>query len=436
MLSFPPSPKSYRRALTCADKRSFFMKNLCFSPADILLPDFQVTDGTRWACIACDQFTSEEDYWKETERLVGDAPSTLRMILPELYLGREDERRIDAIHKAMEAYKGSVLKRHPDSLIYLRRTCPTGKVREGLVGKIDLEAYDYMKGAVSPVRATEGTVLSRIPPRVAVRRGAPLEAPHVMLLIDDAENTVFGGLAEEQGTPAYAFDLMQGGGSVSGTFLGDAAKTRVLSALASLAEGKENPLLFAVGDGNHSLASAKAYYEEIKAKIGVEAAKSHPARYALAEVVNIHSEALVFEPIYRVVFGADREALLSEMRAFAERQTAGESQEVTVVYEKNGVCKEKFTFEHSAHTLTVGTLQIFLDEYAARHPEIEVDYIHDEASLVSLATRKDAVGFLFDGMQKEELFPAVDRDGALPRKTFSMGVAREKRYYLECREIV
>ena len=411
------------------------MKELCFSPADILLPDFEKTDGTRWACIACDQFTSEEAYWQEAERLVADAPSTLRMILPEIYLGKEDERRIADIHKAMRAYREEVLTLHPDSLIYLRRTCPTGKVREGLVGKIDLEAYDYMKGAVSPVRATEGTVISRIPPRVAVRRGAPLEAPHVMLLIDDPKNTVFEGLKDAEGTPAYAFDLAQGGGSVAGVFLGAAAKERVLSALASLAEGREDPLLFAVGDGNHSLASAKAYYEEIKAKIGTEKAKDHPARYALAEVVNIHSEALVFEPIYRVVFGADRENLLAEMRAFAERQTAGEPQSVTVVYEKDGVCKEEFTFERSAHTLTVGTLQAFLDEYLARHPEVEVDYIHDEASLVSLATRPGAIGFLFDGMQKEELFPAVDRDGALPRKTFSMGVAREKRYYLECRAI-
>ena len=244
------------------------MKELCFSPADILLPDFGKTDGTRWACIACDQFTSEEEYWNATEQTVGDAPSTLRMILPEIYLGREDEKRIAAIHTAMEAYKADVLQAYPDSLIYLRRTCPTGKVREGLIGKIDLEAYDYMKGAVSPVRATEGTVLSRIPPRVAVRRGAPLEAPHVMLLVDDPRNTVFGSISAADGTPAYDFDLMQGGGHAQGYFLGDAAKARVLSALSSLAEGKENPLLFAVGDGNHSLASAKAYYEEIKAEIG------------------------------------------------------------------------------------------------------------------------------------------------------------------------
>ena len=411
------------------------MKELCFSPADILLPDFNKVDGSRWACIACDQFTSENEYWEETDRTVGDAPSTLRMILPELYLGKEDEKRITRIHAAMKDYEETVLVKHENAMIYLRRTCPTGKVREGLVGKIDLEAYDYNRGATSPVRATEGTVLSRIPPRVAVRRGATLEAPHVMLLIDDPHDTVFGAICNSSGKTAYDFPLMQGGGSVLGTFLTKEEQGKALSALSALAEGKQDPLLFAVGDGNHSLASAKAYYEEIKAEIGADAAKNHPARYALAEIVNIHSEALVFEPIYRVVFGADREDLLASMRAYADGLTEGSAQNVTVVYKENEICKENFTFEHSSHTLTVGTLQKFLDEYVATHADVEVDYIHDEESLVTLASRPGAVGFLFDGMQKEDLFPAVDLDGALPRKTFSMGIAREKRYYLECRKI-
>lgn len=411
------------------------MKELCFSPADILLPDFDKVDGTRWACIACDQFTSEEEYWIREDRLVGDAPSTLRMILPEIYLGKEDAARIADIHAAMADYGKNVLACHPDTMVYLRRLCPTGKVREGLVGKIDLEAYDYNKGATSPVRATEGTVISRIPPRVAVRRGATLEAPHVMILIDDPDDTVFSQVREAKNTPAYDFDLAQEGGRVTGAFVEKAAVPAILSSLAALGEGKEQPLLFAVGDGNHSLASAKAYYEEIKAELGEEAAKTHPARYALAEIVNIHSEALVFEPIYRVVFGADREDLLAAMRTYAERPADGESQTLTVVYDDGGLCREDFTFANGTHTLTVGTLQKFLDEYVASHPEVEVDYIHDEDSLVTLAMRPGAVGFLFDGMRKEELFSAVDRDGALPRKTFSMGVAREKRYYLECRKI-
>ena len=409
------------------------MKNV-FSAADVLLPDFEKTNGTAWSVIACDQFTSEAEYWEETERVVGDAPSALRLVLPELYLGKDDEGRIDAIHKAMDDYKANVLSVHKDAMIYLRRTCPTGKIREGLVGKIDLEAYDYKKGANTPIRATEGTVLSRIPPRVRVRRGASLELPHVMLLIDDEEDALFSLLRNEKGERAYAFPLMQGGGAVEGYFLAPDAQKKTCAMLENM-DGADG-LVFAVGDGNHSLASAKAYYEEIKERLG-EAAKEHPARYALVEIVNIHSEALVFEPIYRVVFGAKREDLLGEMEAFAKAQVGDiPSQSVTVVYNENlKECKEEFTFPVGAHSLTVGTLQIFLDDYIARHPEAEVDYIHDESSLLALSMREGAVGFLFDGMKKDELFSAVARDGALPRKTFSMGVAREKRYYLEAREI-
>ena len=410
------------------------MKELCFSAADILLPDFAKVKGETWACIACDQFTSEPEYWESVERTVADAPSTLRMILPELYLGEGDEARIEDIHAAMEDYKDDLLALHKDSMIYLRRVCPTGKVREGLVGKIDLEAYDYAKDSVSPVRATEGTVLSRIPPRVRVRRGAALEAPHVMLLVDDVSDTVMEIARSAGGETAYDFDLMEGGGHVTGAFLPASAQEKVCVALATLAEGREAPLHFAVGDGNHSLASAKAYYEELKASLG-DAAKTHPARYALVEVVNIHSDALVFEPIYRVVFGADRADLLSAMADFAATQSSGETQTVEIVYKENEICKETFAFDHGAHSLTVGTLQMFLDEYVKTHEGVEVDYIHDEESLVALASREGAVGFLFDGMSKGELFSAVEKDGALPRKTFSMGSAREKRYYLECRGI-
>lgn len=414
------------------------MKEFCFSAADILLPDFEKTAGEKWACIACDQFTSEPEYWNETERTVGEAPSALRLVLPELYLGEGDGERIEKIHAAMDGYEKTVLTEHKNAMIYLRRLCPTGKVREGLIGKIDLEAYDYHKDTTAPIRATEGTVLSRIPPRVRVRRGAALELPHVMLLVDDAENKLFSLLSNAKDTMngAYSFPLMQGGGKVEGYFLGEGEQKAALDILTSLHVGEENPLVFAVGDGNHSLASAKAYYEELKESLG-EAAKTHPARYALVEVVNIHSEALVFEPIYRVVFGADRGELMSAMGEFAStRKGGGGRQKVTVVFkEDNEKCKENFTFGDGAHSLTVGTLQMFLDEYVASHEGVEVDYIHDVASLEALAMKDGAVGFLFDGMEKSELFSAVDRDGSLPRKTFSMGSAREKRYYLEARRI-
>ncbi len=413
-------------------------KEFCFSAADILLPDFGKTDGEKWACIACDQFTSEPEYWNETESVVGSAPSSLRLVLPELYLGKEDEARIAKIHEAMDAYEKDVLKEHKNTMIYLRRLCPTGKVREGLVGKIDLDAYDYHKETTAPIRATEGTVLSRIPPRVRVRRGASLELPHVMLLVDDAENKLFSMLsaASDRLKMAYDFPLMQGGGAVSGYFIDEKTQNDVLSILCSLHEGQTEPLVFAVGDGNHSLATAKAYYEELKEKIG-DAAKTHPARYALVEIVNIHSEALVFEPIYRVVFGADRADLLGALRTFAQTHKGeGGKQTLEIVYaENNKKCKEIFTFENAPHSLTVGTLQMFLDEYVDAHADAEVDYIHDVASLEALAVKPGAVGFLFEGMEKSELFPAVDRDGSLPRKTFSMGSAREKRYYLEARKI-
>lgn len=414
------------------------MKELCFSAADILLPDFETVDGGKWACIACDQFTSEPEYWEETERTVADAPSALRLVLPELYLGEGDEARIASIHAAMDDYEKNVLVAHENAMIYLRRLCPTGKVREGLIGKIDLEAYDYRRESVAPIRATEGTVLSRIPPRVRVRRGAALELPHVMLLVDDGEDKLFRTLAAQRDgmKTAYRFPLMQGGGEVEGYFLGEEQQKAALAILASLHAKEKDPLAFAVGDGNHSLASAKAYYEELKASLG-DAAKTHPARYALVEVVNIHSEALVFEPIYRVVFGADRADLMREMGRFASaRKGGGGRQVVTAVFQKdNQKCKEYFTFEDGAHSLTVGTLQMFLDEYVASHEGVEVDYIHDVASLEALAMKDGAVGFLFEGMEKSELFSAVDKDGSLPRKTFSMGSAREKRYYLEARRI-
>ena len=259
-----------------------------------------------------------------------------------------------------------------------------------------------------------------------------------MLLIDDAEDKIFRLLADKSAEmkTAYDFPLMQEGGAVKGCFLDAKTQAEVLDLLSSIGEGEEHPLVFAVGDGNHSLASAKAYYEEIKASLG-EAAKDHPARYALVEIVNIHSEALVFEPIYRVVFGAEREDLLSAMKQFAlTHKGVGGVQKVEIVYKKNGEkCKEDFTFEEAAHSLTVGTLQLFLDEYVASHEGVEVDYIHDVASLETLAMRDGAVGFLFDGMAKSELFTAVSQDGSLPRKTFSMGSAREKRYYLEARKI-
>ena len=419
-------------------------KTIGFESAEILLPDFQKTEGTKWAVVACDQYTSEPDYWKKAEEIVGDAPSTLSMILPEVYLN-ETEKRVPLINQRMKEILKNELISHPNSMIVLERTQSDGKIRKGLIGAVDLECYDYRKGSDSLIRATEGTVLERIPPRVAIRRDAPLELPHVMLLIDDHHHTVIEPLlAECQGRePLYDFDLMLGGGHVRAYALDlkqQAYAKETLEALISPAAIKSRygngdlaPLLFAVGDGNHSLASAKAAYEEVKAAIGEEAARNHPARYALAEVVNLHDEALQFEPIYRVVFHCDTQDLLAELKSYLST-LAGDAAAQTM---RCITTEEEYdlTAAHPVQQLTVGTLQAFLDEYAKKNPDMEVDYIHGEDSLRSLVKNDTTVGFLFEGMRKDELFRTVIYDGALPRKTFSMGHAPDKRYYLECRKI-
>ena len=415
-----------------------------FFAADILLPNFEKVDGTRWSVVACDQYTSEPAYWESAAEIVGDAPSTLSFVLPEVYLA-EAESRIGKINAAMDEALKDLLVEHPDAMIYLERVQSDGAIRRGLIGKVDLEQYDYTKGADSLIRATEGTVLERIPPRVAIRRDASIELPHVMLLIDDPARTVIEPMIEryKHTTPIYDFDLMLGGGHVRGVLLDQAEQARVLKALDALitpaqmqaryGDASLAPLLFAVGDGNHSLATAKASYEEVKAAIGAEAAKTHPARYALAEVVNLHDDALGFEPIYRVVFGVEPQALLAELEAYvAARNGAAAPQEMLCITQ-NG--EKKLCVPHPEQQLTVGTLQEFLFDYSARHPEAEIDYIHGEDSLRSLVNRPDAIGFLYDGMRKDELFRTVIYDGALPRKTFSMGHAPDKRYYLESRKI-
>lgn len=415
-----------------------------FTSAEILLPDLEKTDFSRWAVVACDQYTSEPAYWEATAATVGDAPSTLRLILPEVYLSETDER-LPRIHAAMEEYLKDVLVAHPDAMIYLERTQSDGTCRRGVIGALDLETYDYRKGSTTLTRATEGTVLERIPPRVKIRRGASLELPHVMLLIDDPSKKVIEPLANACAdvNPTYDFDLMQGGGHARGWLIGEGEQTRLCDELEALiapdamgaryGDASLAPLLFAVGDGNHSLATAKAAYEEIKAAIGEEAAKTHPARYALAEIVNLHDTALQFEPIYRVVFGCDPNALETALNEYVSTLNGTATAQNVTVVTKDG--EHTMTVAHPVQQLAVGTLQSFLGEYEKAHPEVTVDYIHGEDSLRALARKEGAIGFLFDGMRKDELFRTVIYDGALPRKTFSMGHAPDKRYYLECRKI-
>lgn len=413
-----------------------------FKSADILLPDFSSCDGKRWAVIACDQHTGEPEYWESAKEIADGRPSTLELILPEVYLG-ESESRIPEINRKMDEYLKSVLREKSGSMIYLERTLAGGAVRRGIVGCIDLEDYEYTKGATSLVRATEGTVLDRIPPRVAIRRGASVELPHVMVLIDDPEATVVEPFASRTAEleVAYDFELMLGGGSIKGYYVDGAEQERINSALAALITpeairakyGEEyEPLLFAVGDGNHSLATAKALWEEVKAGLGDKDAY-HPARYALVEIVNLHDAALEFEPIYRVMMGVDPEDVLASLKAYASILSGNESaQRIEYMYaDGEGV----ITVERPALQLTVGTLQDFIDKYLPAHPGAEVDYIHGEDVTRALGEKPNSIGFIFDGMSKDQLFKTVICDGALPRKTFSMGHAEDKRYYLECRKI-
>lgn len=410
------------------------MKDI-FYAADILLPNFisRSCEAEKWAVVACDQFTSEPEYWRDAERFVGENPSTINIILPEAFLADKTKERLLKIAGCMSEYENTVLDEHKETLIYVRRTQSDGKVRCGIVGKIDLEEYDYSVGSTSSVRATEGTVLERIPPRVAVRRAATVEAPHIMLLINDFAKSVIEPLAHVTDAmhKLYDFDLMLGGGHIEGYALSTTQICDFFARLTEMFKKSGTSIKFAVGDGNHSLASAKARYEELKAEIGEELAKNHPLRYALCEVVNLHDSALEFEPIYRLVKTSDKEKLLSALEAYGKSCGDGE-QSVKCIFDNT---EKTIILGRGTHTLTVGTLQKFLDEYIMNNPDVEVDYIHGMDSIYKLSGEKDAIGFVFDGMKKEELFDAVEKDGALPRKTFSMGEARDKRYYIECRRI-
>lgn len=420
-----------------------------FYPSDILLPDF-IGDpllAEKWSVIACDQFTSEPEYWQKAEDIVNGSPSTLRLMLPEAWLDRSADM-YKSINSAMQDYIRSLLVCNKDSMICLERTLSDGSVRHGIIGQIDLEDYSYLKGSQSPIRATEGTVIERIPPRVEVRRHACLELPHVMLLIDDPNKTVIEPLVCSPDLPcqtAYSFDLMLNGGHVNGRFLSDNEKERVQKALLSLSDAdlqkkkygipndiQFSPLLFAVGDGNHSLAAAKAYYEELKTELK-DKAQDHPARYALVEIVNLHEDSLHFEPIYRAVFGVNADSFKADLKAyFSGLNGNSEKQDFTLI--SNGG-SETMSAEHPVLQLAVGTLQQFLDEYIKTHDGVTVDYIHGEDSLHSICKDNDTVGIMYDGIEKNGLFKTVILDGVLPRKAFSMGHACDKRYYLESRNI-
>lgn len=406
--------------------------NTALHTADILLPRPGV-DLSKWAVVACDQFTAQPEYWESAGALVGEEPSALRLILPEAWLAERDDR-VPAIHRAMAGYldAGVLNTAVKDGFVLVERTTAAG-VRPGLMAALDLEAYDFTPGSESLIRATEGTVLERVPPRARIRAGAPVELPHVMMLIDDPGDTVIGPLyARKQALrPLYDFELMLGGGHLRGWAVEGGDTRDVFSAVDAL-NARANGLLYAVGDGNHSLAAARQCWLDIRDTLPEDARENHPARFALVELVNLHCPALVFEPIHRALFGVEPAALIAEYREAlaAENADEGEGDDL-IAFDGAG---NTWRFRSTEHPLR--RLQAFLDGYLARHPRASVDYIHGEDALRSLVCRPDTLGFMPRAFDKGELFSYIRRYGVLPRKTFSMGEATEKRYYVEARRIV
>ncbi len=408
-----------------------------FKSTDILLP--REVQMEQWSVIACDQFTSDPEYWKRVRATAGDGPSTIHMILPEAELGGTNEAEaVKAINAAMERYlKENVFAVYPDSYIYVERTLADGSVRPGLLGAVDLEGYDYHVGSESPIRATEKTVLERIPPRQRVRKDAAIELPHVLMLCDDDQKQLIEPIAQiRDSLPLlYDFELMEQGGRICGWLLqGEAAKAfdQRLDAFAASIDKKYEGLsgasvLLAVGDGNHSLATAKSCYEALKAANPEVDLSNHPARYSLVELENIHDPSLVFAPIHRIITGVDALKLLADMKEIC---ADGGFEVQWVIGGQSGT----LSLDRNRGELAVAVLQEFLDRWLVDNAG-QIDYIHGDEEVRELAQQDNAIGFLLPAMEKHQLFRGVISGGALPRKTFSMGHAREKRYYLEGRKI-
>ncbi len=438
---------------------------------EILLPN-QTINLKKWAVVACDQYTSQPDYWEEVARVAGDSPSTLQLILPEIYLGSVNEtEKIGRIHQRMRDYlQTGVLQRMAPGFIYVERATHTG-IRRGLMVALDLERYDFKPGSQTYIRATEGTVLERIPPRVRIREGAVMEVPHIMVLIDDPDCRVIEPLAERTGelTKAYYTELMMGGGQITGYLVNDHQSLRdITTGLKLLADPERYaakygisgrpPLLFAVGDGNHSLATAKVVWEKLKASSPALAVQDyHPARYALVELVNIHDSSLVFEPIHRVLFNINHEELQEALKIYC---TSRNLPFTIDYYQELQTMKQKTEMLHKANpkghyiefvtengfgliavqrpncNLSVGTLQAFLDEFIKNNPAVKLDYIHGTSVVAELGSKEGNIGFYLPSMSKTDFFTTVILDGVLPRKTFSMGEAEDKRFYMESRRII
>ncbi|MBI2521758.1 MAG: DUF1015 domain-containing protein [Bdellovibrio sp.] len=428
----------------------------------ILLPKEDI-DLNKWAVVACDQFTGQPEYWQEVEEFVGDAPSTNNLIFPEVWLGKDDEMRIERIQKNMRDYLTRGLLREHKGFILVERSTMTKhgmRTRMGVMLTVDLEHYDYSKGSNSLIRATEGTILDRIPPRVRIRQGAPLELPHIMLLVDDPEHTVIRPItaAKQYLKVLYDTELMMKGGHICGYAVDAERASTMQKALVALTNREnfqkryslkeERPvLLFAVGDGNHSLATAKAVWENLKKTLTPDSIKNHPARYALVELVNVHDEGLEFEPIHRVLFGVKRDFFATLQETFKDSVSFVNCSRELMIARVGGDSTHRIglitsqgygivEFAHPTKNLPVATLQDFLDPFIKSGNAHSIDYVHGDDVVCDLGSRPGNVGLFLPSMSKDELFKTVLLDGVLPRKTFSMGEANEKRYYLECRKIL
>ena len=451
----------------------------CFNPANILLPNDGI-DMEKWSVIACDQFTSQADYWDAVEKYVADAPSTLNVVFPEIYLETiTKQERIKYINTTMDTYltDGTLKQAVTDGYVLVERTTESG-VRLGIVGLIDLDDYDFDPKNKTLIRATEGTVISRIPPRVKIREHAAIELPHVMLLVDDPVDGQNGELCQNESQESavniaavkhgiieyvyairdtlrklYDTELMQGGGHIRGYAIEGEAAMQVTEAF----EAKQNScggFLFAVGDGNHSLATAKTCWENIKksGKFTEEQLKTHPARYALVEICNLHSEALEFKPIHRLLTNVDVKDMLSFFEAEITKQglESAEGDEIVFEYIESGnddsakqangneaVSENNYgiNITNRGDRLPVEILQGILDKDLETHDNVSIDYIHGDEALHGLVQETKGCGIFLQSIDKSTLFPAINAGGVLPRKTFSIGEANEKRYYMECHKI-
>jgi len=425
----------------------------------ILLPKSSI-DFYKWSVIACDQFTSEPEYWQRVEEIIGDAPSTYQMILPEVYLDTpEEEERLSSTQKTMHQYLQTGVFRPVKDMIYVLRTVGS-HTRRGLMVCLDLDQYDYHQGAQTLIRSTEGTILDRLPPRIRIRQGAPLECPHILVLFDDPNDTVLGSLDAQMihFEEVYDFDLMLDSGHLTGLAVNDEkVRDQIMQALRNLIEPetfaekynlipeRHQPLLFAIGDGNHSLATAKAIWEKIKPKVGM----NHPARYALVEIENIHDPALEFKPIHRLLFNLNQNVLKAMQSFWGDKFTSREIESPDLLLDIVDDAAEPWhqigmispdglrlcEIHHPKHNLPVGTLQEFLDSFLSEGGAEKLDYVHGTDILFNKGKNPDNTGFYVPAIDKSDLFKTVILDGALPRKTFSMGEAKAKRFYMECRRI-